>query len=145
MSVTATFCTCSDARNVVDKTFTQVTVKTCTIVYPCDVLHPTLKVLGGKIEANAVTGIFGRNYWITGQTLDNGVNYVSLAVDALSSWKNSIIGSSQFVTRSATGYNKALNDNLVIPNRPTTQVIACNGSAFSNSLATDRCYLLTMK
>lgn len=145
MSVTATFCTCSDARNVVDKKFTTVATKTCTIVYPCDVLRPTLKVLGGKIEANTVTGIFGRNYWITGQTLDNGVNYVELVVDALSSWKNNIIGSSQFVTRSATNYNKALNDNLIIPNKPTTQVISCAGSAFGNSLGTDRCYLLTMK
>lgn len=113
MGVTATFCTCSDPRNVVDKTFATVVSKSCTIVYPCDVLRPTLKVLGGVIDANAVTGIFGRNYWITGQTLDNGINYVSLVVDALSSWKSSILNTNQYVARSETDYNLMIPDNLL--------------------------------
>lgn len=145
MSVSVTFANCSDAKNKVDKSFTAVTTRDCSIVYPCDVHHPTIKVLGGMIDANTVTGLFGRNYWIVSQTLNNGSNLVALTVDALSSWKSSIYGTSQFVNRCATGYNKNLNDNLIIPNKPSTHVLRCAGGAFGNSLGTDRCYIITLK
>lgn len=124
MSITVNFCNCSDSKNTVNKTFAVVSSRPVTVVYPCDVLHPTFKVLGGHISANSVTGAFGRNYWIVKQTLDNGVNYVECVVDALSSWSNSVYGSSQFVVRSATGFDLAIPDNL-IPSaiQPVPQVI----------------------
>lgn len=113
MSITVNFCNCSDSKNTASKTFAVVSSRPVTVVYPCDVLHPTFKVVGGHISANSVTGAFGRNYWIVKQTLDNGVNYVECVVDALSSWSSSVYGSNQFVVRSATGYDLTIPDNIL--------------------------------
>lgn len=112
MSITITFANTSNEYFDVNKTYT--TVKTCTgasIVYPCDILAPTFKIKGGKIDANAVINVFGRNYWITSQTLNEGINYVSCAVDAFSSHKNDLNGSTQFVNRSEKHGNPYINDN----------------------------------
>lgn len=112
MSMSITFTNTENEYYAVNKTYTTVTTKSgASIVYPCDILAPTLKIKGGKIDANAVTGLFGRNYWITGQTLNEGINYVSLKVDAFSSWKNNINDTEQFVTRSEKYGNPYINDN----------------------------------
>lgn len=106
-----TFANTSNEYWDVDKSYTAVsTVKNASVVYPCDILQPTFKIKGGKIDANAVTGVFGRNYWITGQTLNEGINYVSCIVDAFSSWKNDIYGSDQFIERSEKYGNPFLPD-----------------------------------
>lgn len=112
MSMTVTFANTSNEYFDVNKTYT--TVKTCTgvsIVYPCDILNPTFKIKGGKIDANAVKDVFGRNYWIVSQTLNEGINYVSCTVDPFSSFKDSLNNSTQFVTRSEKHGNPYLNDN----------------------------------
>lgn len=109
--MTVTLAKTSDEYFEVNKKYTQVAeLQNVSVVYPCDVLRPTFKIKGGYVNANAVTGVFGRNYWITGQTLNDGINYITCAVDAFSSWKNNIIGSSQFVNRSETHGNPYIND-----------------------------------
>lgn len=109
--MTITFSNTNDDYYVVDKRYTTVSTKQgASVVYPCDILQPTFKIKGGKIDANAVTGVFGRNYWITGQTLSEGINYVSCIVDAFSSWQNDIYGSDQFVERSEKYGNPFLPD-----------------------------------
>lgn len=109
--MTITFANTNDDYYVVDKSYTTVsTVSNASVVYPCDILQPTFKIKGGKIDANAVTGVFGRNYWITGQTLNEGINYVSCTVDAFSSWQNDIYGSDQFIERSEKYGNPFLPD-----------------------------------
>lgn len=111
MSITITFSNTEDEYYAVNKTYTTVqTTTNASIVYPCDILRPTFKIKGGKIDANSVTGVFSRNYWITSQTIDNGVNYITCTVDAFSSWKNNINGSTQFVTRSEKYGNDYIND-----------------------------------
>lgn len=117
--MTVTLANTSDEYFEVNKKYTNVSeLQNVSVVYPCDVLRPTFKIKGGYVGANAVTGVFGRNYWITGQTLNDGINYISCAVDAFSSWKNSIIGSSQFVTRSEKYGNPYIPDTeLPIPSK----------------------------
>ena len=94
----------------VTKTVTDETSHTVSIVYPCDILNPTFSMKGGYINANYLTGAFGRKYWITNQTIDKGINYLHCTVDAWSSWSDNIYGSEQFVERSETDYNVYLPD-----------------------------------
>ena len=110
--MTITFANTNDDYYVVSKSYTTVSTKQgASVVYPCDIHQPTFKIKGGKIDANAVTGVFGRNYWIVGQTLNEGINYVSCVVDPFSSFAGDIYGSEQFVNRSETHYNPELPDN----------------------------------
>ena len=109
--MTVTFANTNDEYYAVNKKYTTFSEKTgCSVVYPCDVLHPTFKIKGGYIGANAVTGVFGRNYWITGQTINDGINYISCVVDPFSSWKSNINGSTQFVVRSEKYGESNFND-----------------------------------
>lgn len=96
----------------VTKTVTNETEHTVSIVYPCDILNPTFSFKGGYIDANYLTGAFGRKYWITNQTIDKGINYIHCTVDAFASWSANIYGTTQFVNRSETNGNSDLNDNL---------------------------------
>lgn len=110
--MTITFANTSNEYWDVDKSYTVVSTKQgASVVYPCDILQPTFKIKGGKIDANAITGVFGRNYWIVGQTINEGINYVSCVVDAFSSFSSDIYGSHQFVNRSEKHYNIELPDN----------------------------------
>ena len=109
--MTITFANTSNEFWDVDKKYTTVsTVSNASVVYPCDILQPTFKIKGGKIDANAVTNVFGRNYWITAQILNEGINYISCMVDAFSSFSSDIYGSSQFVDRSEKYGNPFLPD-----------------------------------
>lgn len=94
----------------VTKTITNETQRTISLVYPCDMLAPTVSIKGGRIDANYLTGLFGRKYWITNQTIDKGITYLHCTVDAWSSWSGNIYGSEQFVERSETDYNVFLPD-----------------------------------
>lgn len=117
--MTVTLANTSNEYYEVNKKYTQVAeLQNVSVVYPCDVLRPTFKVKGGYVDANAVTNVFGRNYWITGQTLNDGINYITCAVDAFSSWKNNIIGSTQFVARSEKHGNPYIPDSdLPVPSK----------------------------
>lgn len=97
----------------VTKTVTDETTRTISLVYPCDMLNPTVSIKGGRIDANYLTGLFGRKYWITNQTIDKGITYLHCTVDAWASWSANIYGSEQFVTRSENHCNKYLPDNLL--------------------------------
>lgn len=128
MSITITFANTSNEYYDVNKTYTN--VKECSsasIVYPCDILKPTFKIKGGKIDANAVINVFGRNYWIESQTLNEGINYITCTVDAFSSFKNDLNGTTQFVTRSEKHGNSMLNDSNY-PNTSDTliEMIPCD-------------------
>lgn len=126
--MTIKFANTSDEYYKVKKTYTTVsTVSNATIVYPCDILNPTFKIKGGKIDANSITGVFGRNYWITGQTLNEGINYITCTVDPFSSFKTDIIGSTQFVNRSEKYGEKYLPDTLY-PVSSKTEITMLKGS-----------------
>lgn len=94
----------------VTKTITNEIERAISIVYPCDMLSPTVSIKGGRIDANYLTGLFGRKYWISNQTVDKGITYLHCSVDAWASWSSDIYGSEQFVDRSETDYNIYLPD-----------------------------------
>ena len=100
MSITVKTGKTSSDYFAVTKTVTDEIQRTITLVYPCDILAPTVTIKGGRIDANYLTGLFERKYWITNQTVDKGITYLHCSVDAWASWPDSIYTSSQFVTRS---------------------------------------------
>lgn len=107
----------------VTKTVTDETERTVSIVYPCDILNPVFSFKGGYIDANYLTGVFGRKYWITNQTIDKGINYVSCTVDAFASWSDNIYNTKQFVTRSEKHGNEYINDPLFpCTSKPISQI-----------------------
>lgn len=107
----------------VTKTVTNEVEHTVSIVYPCDILNPTFSLKGGYIDANYLTGAFGRKYWITDQTIDKGINYLHCTVDAWASWPDEIYGSSQFVTRSEKYGNPDINDaSFPCTSEPISQI-----------------------
>lgn len=110
MSLTVKTGKTSSEYFAVNKVITNETARTISIVYPCDILSPTVSVKGGHIDANYLTGLFGRKYWITNQTVDNGITYLHCNVDAWASWSGDIYGTNQFVTRSETHGNPYIND-----------------------------------
>lgn len=133
--MTITFANTSDEYYKVKKTYTTVsTVSNASIVYPCEILNPTFKIKGGKIDANSITGVFGRNYWITGQTLNEGINYISCTVDPFSSFQNNIIGSKQFVNRSEKYGEKYLPDTLY-PVSSKTEIDLYKGRLITGSFS----------
>lgn len=135
MSMTVTFANTSNEYYDVNKTYTA--VKTCTsvsIVYPCDILNPTFKIKGGIINANAVKDVFGRNYWIVSQTLNEGINYVTCTVDPFSSFKNDLNNSTQFVARSEKHGNVMLNDSCY-PNTSDSVVEVIQGDLLTENLS----------
>lgn len=119
----------------VTKTVTNETEYSVSIVYPCDILKPTIKLKGGHISKNYVTGLFGRKYWITDQHLDNGINYVTLMVDAWSSWTDNIYGSTQFVSRSEKHGNAYLPDGQY-PLSNKQEIVMKNGNQITSSTFT---------
>lgn len=108
-----TFATANEPKNKVIKKPVTVTTRTVTLVEPCDILNPTIIVAGSYINANYVTGLFGRNYYITSQNLTNGKNLVTLKCDVLTSFSNSIIGTSQYVVRCETEINDDIIDTAI--------------------------------
>ena len=111
----------------VTKTVTDETERTISLVYPCDMLSPTVSIKGGRIDANYLTGLFGRKYWITNQTVDKGITYLHCSVDAWSSWSGDIYGTEQFVERSETKGNPDINDGkFPIPNSNKTDMLSSN-------------------
>lgn len=117
----------------VTKSITNETERAISIVYPCDILSPTVSVKGGYIDANYLTGLFGRKYWITNQTVDKGITYLHCTIDAWSSWSSSIYGSTQFVSRSETHGNNMINDTYY-PNCSNPVIDVKQGDLITESL-----------
>lgn len=133
MSLTVKTGKTSSEYFAVNKVITNETARTISIVYPCDILSPTVSVKGGYIDANYLTGLFGRNYWITNQTVDKGITYLHCNVDAWSSWSSNIYGSVQFVSRSETQGNNMINDTQY-PNCSNPVIDVTQGDLITETL-----------
>ncbi len=112
MSITVKTGKTSSDYFAVTKAITNETERTISLVYPCDMPNPTVSIKGGQIDANYLTGLFGRKYWISNQTVDKGITYLHCTVDAWSSWSGNIYGTNQYVNRSENNGNSMLNDSL---------------------------------
>ena len=84
-----------------------------------DVLNPIIIIqlsdeISDYIKYNYVEiPKFTRYYWITSITTSGGLVEISCKVDPLMSFKNDIIGSLQYVSRSENVNNRYLVDNLL--------------------------------
>lgn len=108
--------------NAIDKNFTNVRSVTGTLIHPCTIDAPVIKISGGYISANYIKGLFNRNYYIESQTLEKGFNYLHCISDPVSSFPQ--YGTSQYVSRCETEYNLSIPDNLLplaIENLPHTE------------------------
>lgn len=89
----------------------------CLMVEPCGILNPSISFNQGN-DWNphkynyAYIADFERYYWTGEWTFDHGRWYVSLSVDPLASWKNSILNLTEYVLRSASAYDTYVIDNL---------------------------------
>lgn len=133
MSITVKTGKTSSDYFAVTKMLTDETERAITIVYPCDMLSPTVSIKGGRIDANYLTGLFGRKYWITNQTIDKGITYLHCNIDAWSSWSSNIYGSNQFVSRSETQGNNMINDSQY-PNCSNPVIDVKQGDLITESL-----------
>ena len=116
----------------VTKTVTDEATHIVSIVYPCDILNPTFSLKGGYIDANYLTGAFGRKYWITNQTIDKGINYIHCTVDAWASWSVNIYETHQFVSRSEKHGNRYLVDSK-FPVSSKTEITMRKGDYISSN------------
>lgn len=123
-----TFSNAIEPKNKVIKNPVTVTTRTVTLVEPCDILNPTIITAGSYINANYVTGLFGRNYYITSQNLTSGKNFVTLKCDALTSFAKSIIGTSQYVVRCESESNDEIIDTA-IPLKNEYKTVCTKGGA----------------
>lgn len=140
MAYDVIFGTCTDPKNKVNKSLSTTYSASCTLIEPCDMLHPTLKLQGAFTNANMFI-LNGRWYHIIGISVNNGSTYITGNVDALSSWAGNIYGSTQFVTRTASDYDKYIPISIDTEIKPICEIHSF-GSTFGNSLDGSDCYMI---
>lgn len=128
-----TFAAATEPKNKVLKNPVTVTTRAVTLVEPCDILNPAIITAGSYINANYVTGLFSRNYYIVSQTLSNGRNYLQLKCDVLTSFSGNIYGTTQFVARSQTGYDNSIPDNIVPLKQDTNYTVKSIGESITST------------
>ena len=118
---------------------------------PCSILHPVVSLqneLSSNIGVGACTYAyiprFGRYYFISDWTWDDGLWVAHMDVDVLASWKTSIGAETEYILRtdsSTTNFNGEITDMTY----PATTDIITNTIAFSNIFSTDLtvgCYIV---
>lgn len=95
---------------------------TCQFFEPLDILNPTI-ILREEAMPNLphdlckynyvyIKNPLDRYYWITKWTRQDGLWYADCTVDYLGSWRNTILESEQYITRSSIVYNNGIPDNF---------------------------------
>lgn len=105
-----------DPRKVV-KTLGSATALQCELVYPSDLLNPTIRISATSWSASLnymYIPDFGRYYFITEVTYENGgAVTIQGRVDPLMSYSSSILGLSVNVIRQETGGLTNIVDNQI--------------------------------
>lgn len=95
---------------------------TCQFFEPLDILNPTI-IMREEAMPNLphdlckynyvyIQSPLERYYWITKWTRQDGLWYAECTVDYLGSWRNTILESEQYITRSSIVYNNGIPDNF---------------------------------
>lgn len=113
MSITATFYTFSKKKNstAIPSGGTSIGIN---IKDPSSVLNPTILIdrASSPVGFNYVhISSFNRYYYINDWISDHGMWIAQCSVDVLASWRTSILGSSQYVLRSASQINSFIADS----------------------------------
>lgn len=95
---------------------------TCEFFEPLDILNPTI-ILREEALPNLphnlcdynyvyIQNPLDRYYWITKWTRQDGLWYADCTVDYLGSWRNTILETQQYITRSSIKWNNDIPDNF---------------------------------
>lgn len=95
---------------------------TCEFFEPLDILNPTI-ILREEALPNLphnlcdynyvyIQNPLDRYYWITKWTRQDGLWYADCTVDYLGSWRNTILETQQYITRSSIEYNNLIPDSF---------------------------------
>ena len=148
MAVSVQFGTCSDASNVINKTATLGTAKSCELKQPCSVEGPIFIVQSSSVSETdnyAYCSDFGRYYFITDITeLTGNRKAVSCQVDALKSFATDILALEVNVNRSESASFSDIADTGVCTLARDEVVFKNFSSGLTRASSSDNIYLLAM-
>lgn len=110
----------------------------CRAVTPTGVLNPSIVVSIDNPTAYNYAYIpsFGRYYYVSEWTADNGFWIASLTVDALASWKTQIGAADTYVIRSSVQKNGDIADSLYPMSTNPSRAVNAQNSGFIDSMTT---------
>lgn len=125
----------------------------CELKSVCSLLSPVVTFVASTFVENdnlyapsrytyAQISEFGRYYWITGWTWQDGIWAASMQVDPLATYKSAIGSSSQYVLRAASRYNNDLADSKYMTFYKSNRVSSAKttiSSPWKVSLTTTNC------
>ena len=114
MAITCNFYSFSKRENSTARPSGSGTSFSCTLKEPTSIEAPTLElaIASPTFYDYAYIPSFDRYYYVTDWTYNRGVWEVTLAVDALATYKTEIGSSYIYVLRASAAYNKEIRDNL---------------------------------
>ena len=124
MAVNIKFWQFAKKENSTKKPETDGTAYSCLLKGPVNLMNPIITLQhDNPVGYNyAYISTFGRYYFVTNWTYERGLWYAELRVDVLSSWKDEIGESTQYVTRSASTYDGTIID-LQYPAKTSPDIV----------------------
>lgn len=148
MAVSVQFGTCSDTNNVINKTATLGTAKSCELKQPCSVEGPIFIVQSSSVSETdnyAYCSDFGRYYFITDITeLTGNRKAVSCQVDALKSFAADILALEVNVARSESASFSDIADTGVCTLARDEVVFKNFSKGLTRAASSDNIYLLAL-
>ena len=128
--------TISDDPRKVTKTLGAGSSRTCSIIYPSDVLNPQIKISSsGWVASMNYMYIqeLGRYYFITETTLDNGgAVLISGRVDPLMSYASAIRAlTCNVIRQEAAGLTNIVDNQLTLTPHKEIETLLCDKTAFN--------------
>ena len=118
MSITCTFQQINKDYNSTRSAADSSAAYSCNVRDGCGVITPVLEIVDSMSfnpadYTHVYIPSFHRTYWITEAKFINRKWVVTGQVDVLITYKNAILGSTQYVLRSSSEYDTLVTDNLV--------------------------------
>lgn len=128
--------TISDDARKLNKTLGSGTTLTCELVLPSDMLAPTIRVSASSWSSSnnyMYISTFGRYYFITEATYDNGgAVIIHGKVDPLKTYASSIAALTVNVVRQENaGMSKIVDNQITLTPEKTIEVLLCDASPFN--------------
>lgn len=115
MAISVTFYNFTKKKNSTKQPTGQGTTFSCVLKEPCTILNPVIELqTSSPVTYNycLITAFDSRYYYVDDWESDHGRWIAHLTVDALASWRASILNSSQYVVRSGSNVNPYVQDSL---------------------------------
>lgn len=126
----------SDDPRVLKKNLGSGTTLSCTLVYPSELLTPSIRISASNWNASfnyMYISDFGRYYFITEATYDNGGTVIiDGKVDPLHTYASSISSLTVNVVRQENaGMSKIVDNQITLTPEKTIEVLLCDASPFN--------------